>query len=104
VFEQQLGQRIIERQLGQHFFVGRRAAGGGFFLDRQAELGEQDVAELLRRGQVEGLAGQVMGLRFEGHDLLAHLVALPGQHSPSIRMPVRSICQITCRTGISMSW
>ena len=42
-------------------------------------LVEQDVAELLGRGQVEGLAGQFVGLRFEGHDLLADFVALAGQ-------------------------
>ena len=34
---------------------------------------------MLRRGEVEGLAGQFMGGGFEGHDLLADFVALAGQ-------------------------
>ena len=79
VFEQQLGQRVVERQFGEHFLVGRRRAGRGFLLDRQAQFFEQDVGQLLGRGEVEGLAGQFVGLRFEGHDLPAHFVALAGQ-------------------------
>jgi hypothetical protein len=80
VFEQQLGQRVVERQFGQHFFVGRRAAGGGFLLHRQAELAEQDFAQLLRRGEVERLASQFVSLGFQRHDLLADFVALPGEY------------------------
>ena len=55
----------------QHARVGREA-GLAAALARQAELLEQDLAELLRRADHELLAGQREDLAFERRDLLAH--------------------------------
>ena len=65
IFEQQLRQRIIERQFLQHFFVGGRRAARRFFLHRQSMLVEQDFLHLLGRVEVERLPGRLVGLRFE---------------------------------------
>ncbi len=48
VFEQQLGQRVVEGQFGEHLLVGRWATGRRLFLDRQSQLFEQNVGQLLR--------------------------------------------------------
>ena len=77
---QQLGrQRIVLGQLLQHLLVGAGDAAGRLLHHRQAELGEQDLADLLGRAQVEGLAREVVRLLLELHHALAQLGALPGQ-------------------------
>ena len=80
---QDLGrQRIVFGQLFQHFFVGAGCAGGGFLDHRQAELSEENLANLLRAAQVEGLACQGVGFALELQDALAQLMALQRQHGP----------------------
>ena len=77
---QDLGrQREVLGQLLQHLLVGAGRAGGGLLDHRQAELDEEDLADLLRTAQVERLAGQLMGLAFELHDALAQFMALRRQ-------------------------
>ncbi len=53
----------------QHAGVGR-VAGLAATLARQAELLEQDLAELLRRADRELVAGELEDLAFEAADLL----------------------------------
>ncbi len=79
IFEQQLGQRVIEREFLQHFFVGGRRAARRFLFNRQAEFVEQDLLDLLGRIQVERLLCRNECLRLDGHQLLAQLVALSRQ-------------------------
>jgi hypothetical protein len=70
-------------------------AGGGLLDHRQAQLGEQDLAELLGGAQVEGLAGQhgpavparagggpVLGMLGEQEVVDEHAVALHLEEHP----------------------
>jgi hypothetical protein len=75
-FEQDLRQRIVEREFGEHFLVGRRRPRGGLLLHRQAELVEQDLGQLLRRVDVERLPGRRVRACFEFEQALADFVAL----------------------------
>ncbi len=78
---EQLGrQRVVGGQFGQHLFVGGRRAAGGLLLHRQAELAEQDLADLLGAAQVEGLAGEFVRLALQRHHAFGQLLALPGEH------------------------
>ena len=69
VVEDQLRQRMIQREFLQGVFIGRRRAARRLFLRFQAELVEQNLAQLLRRVQVERLAGGLMRLAFQFHHL-----------------------------------
>ena len=64
VFEQHFRQRIIEREFLQHIFIGRGRTAGGFFLHRKTELIKQNILDLLRRIEVEGLPGEFLRLTF----------------------------------------
>ena len=79
VLEQPGRQRIVGGELLQLGLVGRRRAGRRAPADRQAELAEQDLADLLRRAEVERLAGELVGLRFERQHALGELAALRRQ-------------------------
>jgi len=79
VFQQHLRQRVVLRQLGQHFLVGRGGAARGLAHDRQPHAAEQDLAQLLGRVQVERLAGQLVGALLQRQHFLAQLVALAPQ-------------------------
>ena len=79
VLEQQLGQRVVLGQLGEHILVGRGLAGGGLLDHRQAELAEQDFAELLGRTEVEGLAGELMRLLLEAVQATTEFLGMLGQ-------------------------
>ena len=76
VLQQLGGQRVVFRQLLQHLFVGAAGAGGGLLHHGHAELVEEDFAQLFGAAQVEGLAGDLVGLGFQLQDALAQLVAL----------------------------
>ena len=73
------GQRVVLGQFLQHFFIGAARAGGGLLDDGQAQLVEEDLAELLGAGEVERLAGDDVGLLLQRDDALAEFVALRGQ-------------------------
>jgi hypothetical protein len=75
-FEQDLRQRVVERQFGEHFLVGRRRPRRRLLLHRQAELVEQDLGQLLRRVDVERLPGRRVRACFEFEQALADFVAL----------------------------
>ena len=79
VFEQAGRQRVVAGQFSQHFFIGARRAGRGFLLHRQAELGEQYFADLLRTAQVERLARKLESFAFQRQHALGQLLALRGQ-------------------------
>lgn len=79
MLEEQLGQRVVLGELGEHVFVRRRLAGGGLLDHRQAELGEQNLAELLGRAEVEGLAGELMGLQLQRVEAAAELFGVLGE-------------------------
>src|SRR5665213_1836624 len=79
VLEQQLRQRVIGGELLQHLLVRRWLPGGGLLAHRQLHPGEQDLAELLGRRQVERLAGRLVRLLLERHCALAELAALRGE-------------------------
>ncbi len=77
VLHDHLGQRVILLgQFGQHAFRGGRLAAGGLGDYRAAELVIEDRAELLGRAEVELLAGNIEGLAFQLHQLVAQLDAL----------------------------
>ena len=76
IFEQYLGQRIIQRELLQHFFIGGRIAARGFFLHRQLQLVEQDFSQLLGRIEVERLSGSLVRTGFQRDEFFAQLAAL----------------------------
>ena len=79
VVEDQPRQRVVEGELLQHLLVGRRRLGRRALDHRQALALEQDLAELLGRVEVEGLARRLVGARFEFEHAAAELVALPRQ-------------------------
>ena len=79
MFEQPRGQREVERQLLEHALVGGRRAAGGLLDDGQAQLAEQDLADLLRRAEVERLAGDLVGLVLEREHAFRQHARLVGQ-------------------------
>jgi hypothetical protein len=103
MLEQQLRQRVILGELLQHFFVGGRRAARRLLHDRQLQLLEEDLADLLRRAEIEFAAGQLVRLPFELDEPRRDLVALRGNSASSISTPVRSILRSTSDTGISIS-
>jgi hypothetical protein len=76
MLEQQLRQRVILGELLQHFFVGGRRAARRLLHDRQLQLLEEDLADLLRRAEIEFAAGQLVRLPFELDEPRRDLVAL----------------------------
>ncbi len=77
---QDLGrQRVVFSQLLQHFLVGARRTARGLLDHRQAELGEENLADLLGAAQVEGLVCQRMCFLLQLQDAQAQLGALPCQ-------------------------
>ncbi len=70
------GSGIVGGELGQHVLVRRRLARCRLAHRRQLHLVEQDLAQLLRRREVEGLPGELIGLVLQRHDLGAELAAL----------------------------
>ena len=60
-------------KLVEHVGAGRPGAGLGLLAAGQAELAEQDVAELLGRADVEALAGELVDLVLEPAELLGEL-------------------------------
>ena len=76
IFQQDLRQRVIEREFLQHFLVGGRRAARGLLHHRQAEFVEQDLLYLLRRIQVERLPGGLVRPGFQRDQFFAQLAAL----------------------------
>ena len=76
MLEQDLRQRIVGRELLQHFLVGRRLSGRGLLHHRQVHPLEQDFAQLLRRAEVERLPGELVRLLLQRHHPLAQFAAL----------------------------
>ena len=104
MLEQDFRQRIVGGELLQHVLVGRRLPGRRLLHHRQLHLVEQDLAQLLRRPEVERLAGELIRLLLEREHALAELAALRARAAPaSIMTPSRSMRNSTSRTGISMS-
>jgi hypothetical protein len=54
VLQQLGGQRVVLGQLFQHFFVGAARAGGGLLDHGQAQLVEEDFAQLLGAARLKG--------------------------------------------------
>ena len=79
MLEQLGGQRVVGAQFLQHVLVGRRHAARRLLLDRQAELAEQHLADLLRTAQVERLAGERVALALQRQHALGELPALRRQ-------------------------
>ncbi len=76
MFEQDLGQWIVGRQLLQHFLVGGRLSGRGLLDHRQVHPLEQDFSQLLRRSEVERLPRELVRLLLQRHHPLAQFAAL----------------------------
>ncbi len=76
MLEQQLGQRIVRRELLQHVLVGRGLPGRGLLDHRQLHAIEQDLAKLLRRAQIERLTRNLMGLLLQCEDPFAEFTTL----------------------------
>ena len=70
---------VVERELLQGFLVGGGRAARRLLDDRQTFLCEENVANLLGRAQVEGLAGFLIGALFQLQHLLAQFAALHGK-------------------------
>ena len=85
VLEQHLRQRVVLGQLFQHFLVGRRRAARRLLDDRQLQLPEQDLADLLRAAEVERLTRQFGRLPFEFGDA-------PGEFG-ALRFQLRAVDQ-----------
>ena len=62
--------------------AGRPLAGLGLGAARQAELAEQDVADLLGAADIDRLAGEFVDLRLQAGGLLRKLARQPRQHLP----------------------
>ena len=80
VFQDHFRQRIIQRQLGQHFLIGRRSTARGLFQHRQLLLFIQNGLQLLGRGQIERLFCQFMGLHFKLAEALGQLNGVSSQN------------------------
>ena len=70
VFQNTRRQGVVFCQLLKHFFIGTARARGCFLNDGQTQLVKKDLAQLLRTAQVERLAGNVVGFRFQLHNAL----------------------------------
>ncbi len=77
VLEERLRQRVVERQLLEHLLVRGGRARGRLLHHRELQLREEDLAQLLRAREVEGLARELVRLRLQCQHLLAQLLALP---------------------------
>ena len=73
MLEDQLRQRVALREFLEHVLGRRGLAGGRLAHHRQLHLLEQDVAELLRRIEVERRAGFAVRLAQQFHEPLAEL-------------------------------
>ena len=93
-------QRMRCGQLFEHVGVGARA-GLCFLDDRQAELLEQHLGELLRRADVERMAGEFFDFLFELREPLAVAGAQSARRSGSMRMPMNSRSASTSISGTS---
>jgi len=102
VLEDLGGQRVAQRQLGEHVGIGR-IPGLRPAQRRQLELLEEDLRELLRRGDREFLAGQVVDLAREVVEVALQLLGEHLEPRGSTRMPVRSISASTGTSGRSIS-
>ena len=79
-FENQPRQLVDERQLLEHLDGGRRRSRlAGLLERRQLQLLEQDLAELLRRVDVELLSGELEDARRIARQLLLDVLRLRGQ-------------------------
>ena len=76
MLQDQLGQRVVERELRERVFVGGGLARGRLLLHRQAQAIEQDLLDLLGRAEVEGLARRRIRVLLLLQDLFSELVAL----------------------------
>ena len=103
MLEQNLRQRIVFGELLQHFFVGGRRAARGLLHHRQFQLLEEDLADLLRRTEIEFAAGQRVRLAFELDQTRGDFTALLTQLLASISTPVRSILRNTREVGTSIA-
>ena len=79
VLQQRLGQRIVLGQLVEHLLVGAGRAAGRLLDRRQAELAEQDLADLLGAAEIEWLTGERMRLCFQFGDPAAQFGTLRDQ-------------------------
>ena len=70
------------RKLFQRACAGRPLPGLGFGAARQAELAEQDIAELLGAARIDRLAGELLDLGFKASGLLREFAGQPRQHLP----------------------
>ena len=94
-------QRVRLGQLLQHVGIGARP-GLGFLDDRQAQLLKQHLRELLRRADVERMAGQLFDLLLQLGEPLAVACAQLGQPlRGSTRTPVNSMSASTSMSGTS---
>ncbi len=80
VFENQLRQPIRFSQLFEHVLGRRGLPGGRLAQHRQLHLLEQDVAQLLRRIQIERSAGLLVRIGQDLHQAFRQLGALHAQH------------------------
>ena len=103
VLEQDLRQRIVGGELLQHFLVGGRRAGRRLLQHGQLHPLEQDLADLLRRAEVERLPGELVRLLLERHHALAELAALRAEQRRVDQHAVALHAEQHSRTGISMS-
>ncbi len=76
VLEQHLRQREVLGQLLEHLLVGRRRAARRLLHHRQAELAEQDLADLLRAAEVERLPRRFLRPDLQFGDARAEFAAL----------------------------
>ena len=76
VLHDDLGQRVIQRQLFQHPFSGGGRAFRRFLEYRNLLLFKQNLPQLLGRAQVEFTPGELKGLALQFANTLFQLLAL----------------------------
>ena len=59
MLENYFGERIVEREFGEHLFVGRRRPGGRLLDDGDLLLDEENFSKLLRTREIEGAARRI---------------------------------------------
>ncbi len=79
MLEDELGQRVIERELLQHILIGAGLARGGLLEDGQLLAVEQDLADLLRAAKVEGLTRRRVGALFNRRHAASEFIGLGQQ-------------------------
>ena len=80
ILEDDFRQRIVQRQLFQHLFRGRRRAARGFLQRLNTLFFKQDGLQLLRRREVKLLTRDIIRLLLQFNQAFGYLLRMRMQH------------------------